>query len=185
MTETSPIDRNISKTSAANSLPNSASDAKIHNMSSRSFTELVKLPPGERAELAMALWDSLSADERQAEPLRVDRPRHAHAQPALVDLVGRVPGAPPELPPAHAHPWRQGWRHGWRSPLLRCEPAGFPVVIKDLRLGAAVAKPKDARVGVIEREDIWGRPVAPCLARWGARPRSRRVAPRPPQARSP
>ncbi|MDE0446719.1 MAG: addiction module protein [Spirochaetaceae bacterium] len=36
-------------------------------MSSRSFSELVKLPPGERAELAMALWDSLSADERQAE----------------------------------------------------------------------------------------------------------------------
>ena len=36
-------------------------------MSSPSFSELLKLPPGERAELAMSLWDSLSADEREAE----------------------------------------------------------------------------------------------------------------------
>ena len=36
-------------------------------MSSLSFPELLKLPPGERAELAMDLWDSLSADERGAE----------------------------------------------------------------------------------------------------------------------
>ena len=36
-------------------------------MSSPSFSELLKLPPGERAELAMNLWDSLSADEREAE----------------------------------------------------------------------------------------------------------------------
>ena len=42
---------------------------------------------------------------------------------------------------------------------------------------AAVAKPKDARAGVIEREDIWGRSVAPRLAEWGARPPARcRVA---------
>lgn len=36
-------------------------------MSSPSFSELLKLPPGERAELAMNLWDSLSGDEREAE----------------------------------------------------------------------------------------------------------------------
>ena len=36
-------------------------------MLSPSFSELMKLPPGERAELAMNLWDSLAADEREAE----------------------------------------------------------------------------------------------------------------------
>ena len=34
--------------------------------------------------------------------LPADRPGHAHAQPALVDLVGRVPGAPPENSNNHA-----------------------------------------------------------------------------------
>jgi putative addiction module component (TIGR02574 family) len=34
---------------------------------SPSLSELLKLPPGERAELAMALWESLSAAERDAE----------------------------------------------------------------------------------------------------------------------
>ena len=48
-------------------LPSPPSDAKILRMSSRSFSELLKLPPGERAELAMHLWDSLTADEREAE----------------------------------------------------------------------------------------------------------------------
>ena len=38
-------------------------------------------------------------------------------------------------------------------------------------------KLKDAGAAVIEREDIWGRPVAPRLAEWGARPPARwRVA---------
>ena len=32
-----------------------------------SLSELLKLPPGQRAELAMALWESLSAAERDAE----------------------------------------------------------------------------------------------------------------------
>ena len=36
-------------------------------MSSPSLSELLKLPSAERAELAMNLWDSLSADEREAE----------------------------------------------------------------------------------------------------------------------
>jgi len=34
---------------------------------SPSLSELLKLPAGERAELAMALWDSLSETEREAE----------------------------------------------------------------------------------------------------------------------
>jgi putative addiction module component (TIGR02574 family) len=36
-------------------------------MSSPSLSKLLKLSPGERAELAMALWESLTADEREAE----------------------------------------------------------------------------------------------------------------------
>jgi putative addiction module component (TIGR02574 family) len=34
---------------------------------SPSLSELLKLPAGERAELAMALWESLSNAEREAE----------------------------------------------------------------------------------------------------------------------
>jgi putative addiction module component (TIGR02574 family) len=34
---------------------------------SPSLSELLKLPAAERAELAMALWESLSAGEREAE----------------------------------------------------------------------------------------------------------------------
>ncbi|MBI4477812.1 MAG: addiction module protein [Acidobacteria bacterium] len=36
-------------------------------MLSPSLSELLKLPAGERAELAMVLWESLTADEREAE----------------------------------------------------------------------------------------------------------------------
>ena len=36
-------------------------------MSSISLSQLLKLPAGERAELAMALWESLTAEEREAE----------------------------------------------------------------------------------------------------------------------
>ena len=32
-----------------------------------SLSDLLKLPPGERAELAIALWESLSNAEREAE----------------------------------------------------------------------------------------------------------------------
>jgi putative addiction module component (TIGR02574 family) len=35
-------------------------------MASTSLSQLLKLPPEERAELAMALWDSLTDDQRQA-----------------------------------------------------------------------------------------------------------------------
>ena len=48
-------------------LPSRAADAKIGRMSSPSFSELLKLPPAARAELAMDLWDSLSADDREEE----------------------------------------------------------------------------------------------------------------------
>jgi putative addiction module component (TIGR02574 family) len=36
-------------------------------MSSTDLAELLKLPAGERAELAMALWESLTDKERDAE----------------------------------------------------------------------------------------------------------------------
>lgn len=36
-------------------------------MSSNTLSELLKLPAGERVELAMALWDSLTDAEREGE----------------------------------------------------------------------------------------------------------------------
>jgi putative addiction module component (TIGR02574 family) len=36
-------------------------------MESASLSQLLKLPAGERAELAMALWESLTDEERDAE----------------------------------------------------------------------------------------------------------------------
>ena len=45
--------------------------------------------------------------------------------PALVDPVGRVPGAPPERPTAHAHPWGHGGRRGCRSLFIRCDTRGL------------------------------------------------------------
>jgi putative addiction module component (TIGR02574 family) len=36
-------------------------------MESSRLSQLLKLPPADRVELAMALWDSLSDDERYAE----------------------------------------------------------------------------------------------------------------------
>jgi putative addiction module component (TIGR02574 family) len=36
-------------------------------MSPTDLAELLKLPPGERAALAMALWESLTDEERDAE----------------------------------------------------------------------------------------------------------------------
>ncbi len=37
-----------------------------HAMSSSPLSELLRLPAGDRAEMAMALWDSLTASEREA-----------------------------------------------------------------------------------------------------------------------
>jgi putative addiction module component (TIGR02574 family) len=36
-------------------------------MESSTLSQLLKLPPGDRAELAMTLWESLSDAEREAE----------------------------------------------------------------------------------------------------------------------
>ena len=116
--------------------------------------------------------------------------------PGLADLVGRVPGAPPEYrrapsprrpcrgPGATCHPWRQGWRHGWRALFIRRDTVGGSGrhqglrgragIGKHPRVGAAVvAKPKDARAGVIECEHIWD---ADPLEHWwcGGRPPVRR-----------
>ena len=76
--------------------------------------------------------------------LRAARPGHAIHSPALVDLVGRVPGAPPEWPTgsqpttscrgpgATCHPWR----HGWRSPCIRRDTA--PATGRPRTQGAAL-----------------------------------------------
>ena len=53
-------------TQRTETLPCGAILAKDSPMSP-SLSELLKLPPGERAELAMALWESLSNAEREAE----------------------------------------------------------------------------------------------------------------------
>jgi putative addiction module component (TIGR02574 family) len=44
-------------------------------MPSSPLTDLLKLPPGDRAELAMALWDSLTDREREAELQLTDEQR--------------------------------------------------------------------------------------------------------------
>jgi putative addiction module component (TIGR02574 family) len=44
-------------------------------MPSSPLTDLLKLPAGDRAELAMALWDSLTDSERDAELQLTDEQR--------------------------------------------------------------------------------------------------------------
>lgn len=44
-------------------------------MPSSPLTDLLKLPAGDRAELAMALWDSLTDREREAELQLTDEQR--------------------------------------------------------------------------------------------------------------
>ena len=44
-------------------------------MASSRLEELLKLPSGDRADLAMALWDSLSEDERETELTVTDAQR--------------------------------------------------------------------------------------------------------------
>jgi putative addiction module component (TIGR02574 family) len=44
-------------------------------MPSSPFTDLLKLPAGDRADLAMALWESLSDREREAEFQLTDEQR--------------------------------------------------------------------------------------------------------------
>lgn len=59
-------------------------------MSPQTLSELLKLPAGERAELAMALWESLSAPEREA-GLTSDLLSSNVSLPAV---KGRASGAP-------------------------------------------------------------------------------------------
>lgn len=44
-------------------------------MPSSPLTELLKLPAGDRVDLAMALWDSLSDGEREAQLVLTDEQR--------------------------------------------------------------------------------------------------------------
>lgn len=61
---------------------------------SPSFSELLKLPAGERAELAMALWESLSDAEREAE-LRLTSEEAADLDRRWDDHVKRPESAIP------------------------------------------------------------------------------------------
>jgi putative addiction module component (TIGR02574 family) len=64
---------------------------------SPSLSELLKLPAGERAELAMALWESLSESEREAE-LQLTPDEAAELDRRWADHVQR---------PESAIPWEQ------------------------------------------------------------------------------
>ncbi len=44
-------------------------------MPSSPLSQLLKLPPGDRAELAMALWESLTDTEREGELVLTDEQR--------------------------------------------------------------------------------------------------------------
>ena len=128
---------------------------------------------------------------RAQAPLRADRPGHAHS-PALVDLVGRVPSAPPELPTgsqsrpcrgpgATCHLGRQGWRCGCRRNrnlvVPRVEVAVHPALIPrefPWRRSGADAEGCRRRGDGARRH--LGRPVAPRLADWTGRPPGRRRA---------
>ncbi len=79
-------------------------------------------------------------------------------------------------------PVAQGGRYGWTSPSIRREIAGLPVGINHLRVGTAVPKPNDAGGGVIEREDIWGRPVRTLVGGVDGHPRAGPCSPALPQA---
>jgi putative addiction module component (TIGR02574 family) len=71
-----------------------------------SLAELLKLPSGERARLAMALWDSLSTAEREA-GMRLTPEDGAELERRWVDHVQR---------PESAIPWEEV-----RRKLIACE----------------------------------------------------------------
>jgi putative addiction module component (TIGR02574 family) len=58
------------------------------------LSELLKLPAAERAELAMALWESLSAGEREAE-LELTPEQAAELERRWMDHVQRPESAIP------------------------------------------------------------------------------------------
>ena len=115
--------------------------------------------------------------------LRADRPGHAHPQPGA-RRPGRRRSRRASGLADGAHPWRQGGSPGGGHRACGVTPPRLPVGrAKFVRahpwVGAAMAKPKAAGAGVMEREDIWARSVAPRLADWAGRPPGRRrVAPR-------
>lgn len=61
---------------------------------SPSLSELRKLPAGERAELAMALWEGLSSAEREAE-MELTREEGAELDRRWMDHVKRPDSAIP------------------------------------------------------------------------------------------
>ena len=66
-------------------------------MSPNSFSQLLKLPAGDRAELAMALWESLSDAERDAE-LALTPEQEAELDRRWADHLAN---------PGNAIPWEQ------------------------------------------------------------------------------
>ena len=102
--------------------------------------------------------------------LPADRPGHAHAQPALVDLVGRVPGAPPENSNNHA---TRGVRDGVTGGGHRASgvtPPPLPVGrARTGRCGGGGEAEGCRRRGDGARSHL-DRPVASRLADWAGRP---------------
>lgn len=76
--------------------PNATSGATLaeDQLMSPSLSELLKLPAGERAELAMALWESLSEAEREAE-LQLPPEESAELDRRWADHVQRSESAIP------------------------------------------------------------------------------------------
>ena len=66
-------------------------------MMPNTLSELLKLPPGERAELAIALWESLSDTEREAE-LALTPDQEAELDRRLAEHLAD---------PASAIPWEE------------------------------------------------------------------------------
>ena len=66
-------------------------------MSSTSLADLLKLPPHDRAELAMALWESLDEAEREAEFVLTPEQER--------ELARRI--ADHEADPSSAIPWSE------------------------------------------------------------------------------
>ena len=109
--------------------------------------------------------------------------------PALVDLVGRAPGAPPERPTgsqpttscrglgATCQPWRQGGCHGWRSPITGCSPAVEPLLTGSSR---AIGGKRNIRVSASARIILHSTAEFSGLFRTGARkikPAGHRIRP--------
>jgi putative addiction module component (TIGR02574 family) len=75
-------------------------------MESSTLSQLLKLPAGDRAELAMALWESLSDSEREAEVALTE------AQAAELDRRWAEHLASPESAVAWSEVRRKLLKHG-------------------------------------------------------------------------